>query len=104
MLTAQDSVMPWVARLGSVGLVRLVVLGFWLMAIGVSLLIPAIVVVTVGTRVVLPRYRDWIAACGRCPACGYEIMNLPPDSDGCTVCPECGSAWRCHEVETLEHA
>jgi len=31
----------------------------------------------------------------RCPHCGYDIRGLPTDSgDGCTVCPECGCAWR----------
>lgn len=31
---------------------------------------------------------------GRCPACQYSIASLEPSSDGCTVCPECGGAWR----------
>ena len=31
----------------------------------------------------------------RCPYCGYDIRGLPVDpSDGATVCPECGCAWR----------
>jgi len=31
----------------------------------------------------------------RCPHCGYDIRGLPVDpSDGATVCPECGCAWR----------
>ncbi len=31
----------------------------------------------------------------RCPHCGYDIRGLPVDpQDGCTVCPECGCAWR----------
>jgi len=31
----------------------------------------------------------------RCPYCGYDIRLLPVDaSDGATVCPECGCAWR----------
>jgi hypothetical protein len=31
----------------------------------------------------------------RCPHCGYDIRGLPADtSDGATVCPECGCAWR----------
>ena len=30
---------------------------------------------------------------GRCGACGYPLQT-PPASDGCTVCPECGAAWR----------
>ncbi len=31
----------------------------------------------------------------RCPHCGYDIRGLPTDpSDGATVCPECGCAWK----------
>jgi hypothetical protein len=32
-----------------------------------------------------------------CWACGYSLAGCPPEpspSDGCTVCPECGAAWR----------
>jgi hypothetical protein len=29
-----------------------------------------------------------------CLACGYDVRGVPPESDGCTVCPECGAAWR----------
>jgi hypothetical protein len=31
---------------------------------------------------------------GICSACGYNIKGLEPQDDGCTVCPECGAAWR----------
>jgi len=31
---------------------------------------------------------------GLCPACAYNINEIQPDPDGCTVCPECGAAWR----------
>ncbi len=31
----------------------------------------------------------------RCPHCGYDIRGLPVDpTDGATVCPECGCAWK----------
>lgn len=31
----------------------------------------------------------------RCPACLHDLMHVPADpADGCTVCPECGGAWR----------
>jgi len=33
-------------------------------------------------------------AVGRCCGCTYELKGLVPDDDGCTVCPECGAAWR----------
>ena len=29
-----------------------------------------------------------------CPACLEDLSALHPDPDGCTVCTECGAAWR----------
>ncbi len=29
-----------------------------------------------------------------CPQCRYDIAGIPVASDACTVCPECGAAWR----------
>jgi hypothetical protein len=29
-----------------------------------------------------------------CPACGYSLAATTPESDGCTVCPECGASWK----------
>jgi len=40
---------------------------------------------------------DMIAANGYCGSCSYALTEITPGSDGCTVCPECGSAWRCQE-------
>jgi hypothetical protein len=38
----------------------------------------------------------------RCPHCGYDLRLLPPDStDGTTVCPECGCAWRLEDSRTV---
>jgi hypothetical protein len=31
---------------------------------------------------------------GQCPWCMYSIASLPPQNDGCVLCPECGGAWR----------
>lgn len=31
---------------------------------------------------------------GYCPGCGYHLRELPVEADGCTVCPECGAAWK----------
>lgn len=30
-----------------------------------------------------------------CPACGYDLsdLDLIPEPDGCTICPECAAAW-----------
>jgi hypothetical protein len=29
-----------------------------------------------------------------CVVCGYDMSGLEPEGDCCTVCPECGAAWR----------
>ena len=34
------------------------------------------------------------AALGRCGLCGYTLRGLQEEDDGCTICPECGAAWR----------
>jgi hypothetical protein len=34
-----------------------------------------------------------------CPSCAYCILDINPETDGCTVCPECGSAWNLSESE-----
>ena len=31
---------------------------------------------------------------GACPTCRYAMSDLEVQADGCTVCPECGSAWK----------
>jgi len=38
--------------------------------------------------------RDALLASGLCPSCGYGIVGVRCEADGCTVCPECGAAWR----------
>ncbi len=40
---------------------------------------------------------EYIAECRAlraCASCGYSLQRLSPEPDGCTVCPECGAAWR----------
>jgi hypothetical protein len=40
-------------------------------------------------------FRDAMLRSGRCPACAYSLEGADPDpADGCTVCAECGAAWR----------
>jgi hypothetical protein len=31
---------------------------------------------------------------GHCPGCAYRLIEVPRQADGCTICPECGAAWR----------
>jgi hypothetical protein len=36
---------------------------------------------------------------GRCPRCAYRIERSPRDpADNCTICPECGAAWKLPEA------
>ncbi|MBL4591421.1 MAG: hypothetical protein JKY96_05625 [Phycisphaerales bacterium] len=30
---------------------------------------------------------------GYCVSCGYSLVDLAKESDGCVVCPECNAAW-----------
>jgi hypothetical protein len=40
-------------------------------------------------------FRDAMLQAARCPACAYSLEGTGADTaDGCTVCPECGAAWR----------
>ncbi|MEM1165049.1 MAG: hypothetical protein AAGI30_02025 [Planctomycetota bacterium] len=46
------------------------------------------------------RARPWDAFRARpsaCIACRFDLRGLEPEDDGCTVCPECGAAWRVGE-------
>jgi len=46
-------------------------------------------------RVRLKRVHRILLKYIRCPHCGYDLRMLPTDpTDGATVCPECGCAWR----------
>jgi len=29
-----------------------------------------------------------------CLVCSYKLGGIQPEPDGCTVCPECGAAWK----------
>jgi hypothetical protein len=31
---------------------------------------------------------------GLCASCGYNLVGLPVEPDGCVICPECAAAWR----------
>ncbi len=35
----------------------------------------------------------------RCRACTFSLAGLAAEPDGCTVCPECGAAWKLSGVE-----
>lgn len=35
-----------------------------------------------------------------CPGCDYSFADLEQSEDGCTLCPECGTAWKLPIVPT----
>lgn len=37
-----------------------------------------------------------------CPSCRYDLAGLPVEPDGCTVCSECGAAWRFNPQASVE--
>ncbi len=37
----------------------------------------------------------------RCASCGHDLAGCTPEADGCTVCPECGAAWRLQSKRAL---
>jgi len=45
-----------------------------------------------------------IIAEDHCATCGYSLRGVQPEPDGCTVCPECGSAWDRSIAPTLPGA
>jgi hypothetical protein len=45
-------------------------------------------------------FRDAMLGMRRCPSCSYSLANLDIEADGCTVCPECGAAWRLSALPT----
>ncbi len=63
---------------------------------GMFALPPLVVVVFLwsGRRYVRDGYHRVFLAKEYCPSCGYRLLGAPPEGDGCTVCPECGAAWR----------
>jgi hypothetical protein len=69
-------------------------------AFGITIAV-GVVVFGYGTRwisatVPMRAWAHWkplVLAEGLCPSCAQTLAGLEPDTDGCVVCPECGSAW-----------
>jgi len=47
-----------------------------------------------GVRTYLRESASAMARAGECPSCGYRLDRLEIAPDGCSTCPECGSAWK----------
>ncbi len=54
-----------------------------------------------GMRPLLPASATWLAAHGRCGACGYRLPDMAPDAAGLRICPECGAAWHHHRCTLM---
>ena len=44
-----------------------------------------------------------LLAIDRCASCGYQLCKLPVEVDSCTICPECGAAWKLHRCPGCGH-
>ena len=76
-------------------------LPLWAMMLGAVPLgmIPVVVSVFVIRRAGAERIARVHARAGLCGSCGYELRGVVAEGDGCTVCPECGGAWKVEERE-----
>ena len=66
----------WLAGSALIGLAFLVAIPLWLGFIGMRVIRLAYLLAPV------------------CYVCNYDLANLNACDDGCTVCPECGAAWK----------
>ncbi len=65
------------------------------LAIGVALSIILIVMIPFIRCYMWDRFwQGRFKAINRCPACEYDMKGRMPEADGCSICPECGGAWR----------
>jgi hypothetical protein len=84
---------------------------FWLPALALP---PAIKAIAIGAGgfLAVPPFMWWIVRSHRreiarmvasehyCASCGYSLREMSAAEDGCTVCPECGSAWRLDDAKS----
>lgn len=70
---------------------------YWFfVSFGILIFPVAIVLALIGVelRVDRPRFATFRLMRGLCASCCYELVDVNPEVDGCTVCPECGAAWK----------
>jgi hypothetical protein len=63
------------------------------MVVGIGLLAAAVASPIQNRRRRL-RMATQLAWFSECLVCAYPLAELESEPDGCTVCPECGAAWR----------
>src|SRR5690606_24941604 len=65
---------------------------------GAIVLVPLVLLRLLLIHLLAPRTAARIAQdflrLGHCPSCAYDLVNVEPDADGITCCPECSAAWR----------
>jgi hypothetical protein len=47
----------------------------------------------------LKRFAGRLLRAGLCVCCDYHLAAVPPEPDGCRVCPECGAAWKLPDAD-----
>jgi len=50
--------------------------------------------ILVSRRLLASEIARFVVGAGACASCDYPLAGVPEAEDGCTVCPECGAAWR----------
>lgn len=48
------------------------------------------------------RMGETLRAALRCAVCGYDMRGRVAEDDGCTVCPECGAAWKLDTAHAID--
>ncbi len=61
---------------------------------GIAFLVTTAMAVGCSSRRVSARWSLLRLPKGQCLACGYDLRRCAREPDGCTVCPECGAAWK----------
>lgn len=73
---------------------RRLAIGAVLTAFGIGMVGLAVMLDRKGRGQTRERNAARLARIGLCLCCDYDLAGLPTEADGCTVCPECGAAWR----------
>ena len=106
--TAKMLLFPTVSLICAFGVVALMILGVkfptWANWVFTLISVPLSIVGLRMIRVIGLRLQcAWIVANGRCGSCGYDLAKLPVAEDSCTICPECGAAWKLHRCPGCGH-
>lgn len=97
------SVLPAVLLYVGSGIASVVVSLRGAVMVGQAIFLPGYVLAIAWAFTWVCRHRDWMRRqytdAGHCGRCLYGLSGLRAEADGCTVCPECGAAWRLTPAE-----